>query len=313
MHEAAGGGYPGETVDALWTLVWAGAVTNDSLPRACARSRGRPKAPRPRGAARRRAHRPLVRSAAGGWRHRPPKAAGRSLRRVAAPACRRRSRPRRSRSSCCPLRRAHPRGRLGRRDRRWLQRGLRRSQSARGCRAHPARLLRERRRRDAVRAARRARPAAVAQRSARRAGGRRARGHRSRDNPDGPISRSGPRERAQTAAEPKRAARRAREGWADALGRLARRDRQRRARGVHQPRRTTTARVYPRGRAGAIDDGRALATALARLARSSCHEINGLPAAEHPLAAYLVEAGFSPRRWASRFGRPGSARGVGLA
>ena len=31
LHEAAGGGYPGDTVDAIWTLVWAGALTNDSL------------------------------------------------------------------------------------------------------------------------------------------------------------------------------------------------------------------------------------------------------------------------------------------
>ncbi len=31
VHEAAGGGYPGDTVDAIWTLVWAGAITNDSL------------------------------------------------------------------------------------------------------------------------------------------------------------------------------------------------------------------------------------------------------------------------------------------
>jgi ATP-dependent Lhr-like helicase len=30
IHEAVGGGYPGETVDALWTLVWSGLVTNDS-------------------------------------------------------------------------------------------------------------------------------------------------------------------------------------------------------------------------------------------------------------------------------------------
>jgi ATP-dependent Lhr-like helicase len=30
IHEAVGGGYPGETVDALWTLVWRGLVTNDS-------------------------------------------------------------------------------------------------------------------------------------------------------------------------------------------------------------------------------------------------------------------------------------------
>jgi ATP-dependent Lhr-like helicase len=31
LHEAAGGGYPGETVDAIWALVWNGVVTNDSL------------------------------------------------------------------------------------------------------------------------------------------------------------------------------------------------------------------------------------------------------------------------------------------
>jgi ATP-dependent Lhr-like helicase len=31
LHEAAGGGYPGETVDALWNLVWQGLVTNDTF------------------------------------------------------------------------------------------------------------------------------------------------------------------------------------------------------------------------------------------------------------------------------------------
>jgi len=31
LHEAAGGGYPGETLDALWSLVWKGEVTNDSF------------------------------------------------------------------------------------------------------------------------------------------------------------------------------------------------------------------------------------------------------------------------------------------
>jgi ATP-dependent Lhr-like helicase len=31
IHEAAGGGYPTETVDALWTLVWRGLVTNDTF------------------------------------------------------------------------------------------------------------------------------------------------------------------------------------------------------------------------------------------------------------------------------------------
>jgi ATP-dependent Lhr-like helicase len=31
LHEAMGGGYPGETIDALWSLVWRGLVTNDTL------------------------------------------------------------------------------------------------------------------------------------------------------------------------------------------------------------------------------------------------------------------------------------------
>ena len=31
LHEAAGGGYPAETVTALWSLVWRGRVTNDTL------------------------------------------------------------------------------------------------------------------------------------------------------------------------------------------------------------------------------------------------------------------------------------------
>ena len=31
LHEAAGGGYPGETLDALWNLVWRGVITNDTF------------------------------------------------------------------------------------------------------------------------------------------------------------------------------------------------------------------------------------------------------------------------------------------
>jgi ATP-dependent Lhr-like helicase len=31
LHQAAGGGYPAETVDALWDLVWKGLVTNDTF------------------------------------------------------------------------------------------------------------------------------------------------------------------------------------------------------------------------------------------------------------------------------------------
>ncbi len=31
LHEAIGGGYPGETLDALWSLVWRGLLTNDTF------------------------------------------------------------------------------------------------------------------------------------------------------------------------------------------------------------------------------------------------------------------------------------------
>jgi ATP-dependent Lhr-like helicase len=31
LHDGVAGGYPGETIDALWSLVWRGLVTNDSL------------------------------------------------------------------------------------------------------------------------------------------------------------------------------------------------------------------------------------------------------------------------------------------
>src|SRR5437879_4206778 len=43
LHEATGGGYPADTVDALWNLVWQGLVTNDTFHalRAFTRSRAR--------------------------------------------------------------------------------------------------------------------------------------------------------------------------------------------------------------------------------------------------------------------------------
>lgn len=31
LHEGVGGGYPGETIEALWSLVWRGLVTNDAM------------------------------------------------------------------------------------------------------------------------------------------------------------------------------------------------------------------------------------------------------------------------------------------
>ncbi len=48
--------------------------------------------------------------------------------------------------------------------------------------------------------------------------------------------------------------------------------------------------------------GRAVAKALARIGLL-VHEINGIPAADHPLAGYLVEAGSAPRRWGSKSAR----------
>jgi ATP-dependent helicase Lhr and Lhr-like helicase len=49
LHEAAGGGYPRETVDALWNLVWKGLVTNDTFH--ALRAFTRPPERRPRKAA----------------------------------------------------------------------------------------------------------------------------------------------------------------------------------------------------------------------------------------------------------------------
>src|SRR5262249_51379917 len=31
IHSAAGDGYPGETLDALWELIWVGLITNDTF------------------------------------------------------------------------------------------------------------------------------------------------------------------------------------------------------------------------------------------------------------------------------------------
>ena len=42
LHEGVGGGYPAETVNALWTLVWRGLVTNDSMQPLRALTQGRP-------------------------------------------------------------------------------------------------------------------------------------------------------------------------------------------------------------------------------------------------------------------------------
>jgi ATP-dependent Lhr-like helicase len=55
IHDAAGGGYPAETVDALWNLVWRGAITNDTFH--ALRAYLRPPERRPRRPARGRAFR----------------------------------------------------------------------------------------------------------------------------------------------------------------------------------------------------------------------------------------------------------------
>jgi ATP-dependent Lhr-like helicase len=69
VHDAAGGGYPGETVEALWDLVWKGIVTNDTFHALRAFTRAPAKRPRKR-----------PRHSAGAFRSRrvaPPSAEGR--------------------------------------------------------------------------------------------------------------------------------------------------------------------------------------------------------------------------------------------
>ena len=68
LHEGAGGGYPGETVDALWRLVWQGLVTNDAFQSLRAFTRPSTDSRRTR-----RAETPALRS----HRLTPPTAAGR--------------------------------------------------------------------------------------------------------------------------------------------------------------------------------------------------------------------------------------------
>ena len=62
---------------------------------------------------------------------------------------------------------------------------------------------------------------------------------------------------------------------------------------------------------------RALATRLAQLGRGEdgrlallIGEINGLPASEHPLAPYLVDAGFNPSAMGFQIRRPVASRGA---
>jgi ATP-dependent Lhr-like helicase len=70
LHEAVGAGYPGETVDALWNLVWYGLITNDTFH--ALRAFTRTRAPR-----RRVKGRPPVVAAFRSRRLAPPSAEGR--------------------------------------------------------------------------------------------------------------------------------------------------------------------------------------------------------------------------------------------
>ena len=157
LHRAAGGGPDRDVLDALWDLVWAGEVTNDTFAplRALRWKRTgewrrpawatRP-ADRPRPA---RGGRALV--ARRGAHRQPDRAPARPF--AGAPRA---------------ARRPDPGGRRGRGGRRRLQRGLPGAAGAGGGRPDPARLLRRRAGCRAVRPGGRARPAARRPRPRRR-------------------------------------------------------------------------------------------------------------------------------------------------
>ena len=160
LHEGSGGGFPGETVDALWDLVWKGLVTNDTLhalrayvsetsdeaaqtwaahafqvSTARASDSGRPMVARGRAA--------CVEVLRDGVEHRDREPVART------PRCR------------------HARNDHARTGRRWLFDRLPGPQSDGGCGTRPPRVLRGRPRRRAIRDAGRTRPVAIAARRAR--------------------------------------------------------------------------------------------------------------------------------------------------
>jgi ATP-dependent Lhr-like helicase len=67
LHEAAGGGFPQETVDALWSLVWKGLLTNDTLHPLRAYTTGPQRSRREARAQRFRSRRLVPASAEGRW------------------------------------------------------------------------------------------------------------------------------------------------------------------------------------------------------------------------------------------------------
>jgi ATP-dependent helicase Lhr and Lhr-like helicase len=67
LHDASGGGFPQETVDALWNLVWKGLVTNDTLQPLRAYTAGPQRSRREARAQRFRSRRLVPASAEGRW------------------------------------------------------------------------------------------------------------------------------------------------------------------------------------------------------------------------------------------------------
>ena len=249
LHEAAGGGYPGETVDALWDLVWKGAITNDTFHALRAFTRP-PERRRKRSAA---LADPARRRAPGDRRPAFPEPPGRTAIRRRAVVARQRARvvdghddravDGAGAAAPLALRRPHSRGGGRGRHLRRFQRRLRRVESDGGCRTDPSRLFRERCRRDAIRASGGARFVAVAEGAARGGGGRPAR----RNRPGQSI-----RDDSRVAGGQRSGGCRTR---ADAVRRRARRARERRAQRLHQPRRPSAAGVPARGRARSVNHG----------------------------------------------------------
>ena len=75
LHEAAGGGFPQETVDAIWDLVWKGLLTNDTLHALRAYSSPPERTRRPGKGTTFRSRRLIPPSAEGRWTLVPPPAA----------------------------------------------------------------------------------------------------------------------------------------------------------------------------------------------------------------------------------------------
>ena len=90
VHEAVGGGYPAETVGTLWSLVWQGVVTNDTFHalRAFTREPATSKRPRRAGPSVFRSRRLTLPSAEGRWSLVHPERANLTVRTTAAAATR---------------------------------------------------------------------------------------------------------------------------------------------------------------------------------------------------------------------------------